>query len=132
MAKENEIIEVECGFYIERNGKRYFSPDITYNGFAYRDDKAFEEKSDNVCYIPEYGFEYVEPAFEIDGNEFYAQDDVDYETYASIVMKCQAWADNNPDEFKAMEYESVDDLAYDIFSNADWACIDTYLLELDY
>ena len=132
MAKENEIIEVECGFYVERNGKRYFSPDITDNGFVYHDYKAFDEKSDNVCYIPEYGFDDAEPAFEIDGNEFYAQDDVDYETYASIMRKCAEWVEDNPDEFEKRGYESVDDLTYDIFSNADWACIDTYLLELEY
>ena len=61
------------------NGVTYYSQGCCSDGMEYgwvfKDERAFAEQPDEVCYIPEHAFDDVEP-IEIDGERFYPVDSV--------------------------------------------------------
>lgn len=68
-----------AGQHIVVDGVNYFSKayfgDGLSNGFVYKNEKAFCENPDEICYIPEAAFDGCEPKT-IDGIDYYSQEDV--------------------------------------------------------
>ena len=132
MAKGNNIIEVECGFYVEIERKRYFSPDCLTDGRVYKDREAFEQKSNNVCYIPEYAFNDAELAFCLGGMNFYDVDMDACDTYDTIMEQCKEFV-SDEDNQEALEnyFEcnavTAEELAEVVFNNVCWTAICTEL-----
>lgn len=61
------------------DGKTYYSQGYYDDGLCfgciYKNEEAFYENKDEVCYIPEGAFEDVEP-IEVDGERFYPEDEI--------------------------------------------------------
>lgn len=65
------------GNKISINGVNYYSQDVCSNGleygYVYKNEQAFHENPDEVCYIPEHAFDDVIPV-EIDGTDYYCEE----------------------------------------------------------
>lgn len=112
-----------CGFKVyDDNGNLVgYEGDYNGEGFIYKDEDAFFEHPDELCYIPEHAFpeneeeDYVpvEKALTIG------------ETHKTIAEQVRdAWGDDY-----MLNDEQVEYFAKDVFGIAEWACIDTYLSE---
>lgn len=106
-----ERIEATCGYReIDDCGKVTYYGGRTEDGFAYKDDKAYESGV-GVCYVSEYGL-----------------DEQEGETRQSIFdMVREAIQDNDLPVYA----EFVKSIADDLYYNADWAYISTYLDQMD-
>lgn len=109
------------------DGKTLFAPDYHSDGSnfgtIFKDEKAFREDRDAICYIPEHAFDDVEP-ITVNGKEFY---DVDGYTRADLEALIT-------DEEGALLYEDEEGAKLDIdhfFSILLWAYPETYLNEYD-
>jgi hypothetical protein len=71
----------------------------TDNGWVYKDYTAFEEKSNNICYLPEYG-ETLEDGY----------------TYHDFLGIAQEFLDDNPE----VEGWETQDIAQNLFDLVDW------------
>jgi len=107
------------GKKIIHNGETYYSPDILVDGYIYKDEDAFKNRPNEVCYIPEYSFNDVEP-ININGEDFYLADALDTFTRNDLEKLLQGETDEYGD---AIDIESF-------FSSLEWAYPETYLLEL--
>ena len=88
-------------------------------GFIYKNEDAFKNNPDEICYINEYGFR--------DNTGFVSVEDAEKEgeTHKTIVEQVMdAWGE----EYMLTD-EQAEYFAEDVFGLAEWACIQTYLVE---
>lgn len=91
-------------------------------GFIFKDEKAFNDNPDEICYIPECAWDDVEDEHGIMPVELAKTLG---ETRNTIRQQIKdAWGEDY-----MLTDEQIDYLAEDVFHLADWACIDTYLAE---
>ena len=106
--------------------KGYYSDGLSF-GQIFKDEKAFREDRDAVCYIPEYGFDSEAKPIIIDGVEYYDEDDVSGYTRTDLEELLTDENDNPA-------YEDEDGGKLDIesfFQTLKWAFPETYLYEYD-
>lgn len=115
----------------ERGGRTLFAPGYYSDGLSFgrifKDEKAFREDRDAVCYIPEYGFDEDAEPVVIDGVEYYDEADVSSYTRADLE---ELLTDENGNP----AYEDEDGGKLDIesfFQTLKWAFPETYLYEYD-
>lgn len=104
----------------------YYSDGLTF-GHIFKNEKAFREDRNAVCYIPEYGFDEDAEPVVIDGVEYYDEDDV--LSYTRADLEAMITDDNGN-----LVYEDEDGRELDIecfFQSLKWACPETYLYEYD-
>ena len=72
-----------AGNKIAINGVNYYSRESYSNGFeygyVYKNEQAFHNDPDEVCYIPEHAFDDVIP-IDVDGVDYYCEELLDYYT----------------------------------------------------
>ena len=91
-------------------------------GFIFKDEKAFSDNPDEICYIPEHAWDDVEDER---GTMPVELAKTLGETRNTIRQQVKdAWGDDY-----MLTDEQVEYFASDIFQLADWACIATYLAE---
>lgn len=114
-------VEVTCGFkvYDDSGNLLRYQGDWGGEGYIYKDDDAFENHPDEVCYISERSFP--------DGQDFATVDEALRcgETRNTIRGEVR---DAYGDDYLLTE-EQVEYFAKDVYYLADWACISTYLTE---
>lgn len=115
----------------ERGGRTMFAPGYYSDGLSFghifKDEKAFRENRNAVCYIPEYGFDSEAEPVIIDGVEYYDESDVSGYTRADLE---ELLIDENGNA----AYEDEDGGKLDIehfFSILCWAYPETYLNEYE-
>ena len=132
-----ERIEKDCGYLLMEDGKIYgYEGGQTDNGFVYKDYNAFKTGV-GVCYISEYGLEYLEDKLagldqrerSLTGEEYLAER-ADIlancgETRQSIIAQVR---DAFGDDYMLTDGQ-VEYFAGDVFELADWASVATYLAE---
>lgn len=103
-------------------------------GFVYKDTDAFENNPDEICYIPESGFDDYFDSFEdlpleersdFDGFVWLRHAKECGETHKTIVEQVR---DEWGEEYMLTD-EQVEYYAKNVFYLAEWACIATYLAE---
>ena len=90
-------------------------------GWVYKNEQAFHEQPDEVCYIPEHAFDDVEP-IEIDGERFYPVDSVGGYTRRHLEELVKDEIDEDGDEI---------DVEY-FFQSLFWCFPETRLCEMSY
>ena len=70
----------QAGRCIVKDGRTYFtneylSIDGLGYGYVYKNERAFMEQPDEVCYIPEHAFDDVQPV-RVDSKDYYPADEV--------------------------------------------------------
>jgi len=98
-----------------------FQASASDEGFIFKDEKAFNDNPDEICYIPEYAWDYGDNRgmLPVELAKKYG------ETRNTIRQQVKdAWGEDY-----MLTDEQIDYLAKDVFHLADWACIDTYLAE---
>lgn len=104
-----------------KNGKiLYYVGENTDNGYVYKDDEAFESGK-GICYIPEAEL----LAYEENIKNGYALTD---EEFGYFLDKLNSELSYTRDEIISLCAGSVE-LAKDMYYNADWAHIETYINE---
>lgn len=107
----------------------------TMNGEVYKNEKAFEEKTDQVCYISEYGLRDLEEADHEMTDEEIISKGIG-ESYWSILEQCQEKIEEmkeDAEEFEELYGElNAEHLAQMAFEICDWQYVSTYLAEIDY
>ena len=94
------------------------------NGVVYKNDDAFKAENDEICYISEGGLDDLEDLF-IDGQDLTDNELIEQgyaESYNSIIRQIiDAELESNL---------TPHEIAEDLYYNADWAYISTYIMEL--
>lgn len=89
------------------NGETYYKPgylDMGCNyGHVYKNEQAFKENPDEVCYIAEGAFKDAEPTI-IDGEKFYHEDEVGGDTRKTLEELCEP---NDPWDVEELFQELV-------------------------
>ena len=116
------------GKKLVKDGVTYYAPayyddGLTFGTF-YKDEKAFKEDSEAVCYIPEYGFDENAPVY-INGEKYYKADDVDGYTRKMLTALL---IDEDGVAYTDEEGNELDIEAF--FESLLWAFPQTYLNEL--
>lgn len=99
-----------------------FQGDYNGEGYVFKDILAFEERPDDICYIPEGSFD--------DKGEF--ADFISVEEAKTLGETHKTIADQVRDawgEDYMLTDEQVEYFTKDVFGIAEWACIATYLAE---
>lgn len=94
------------------------------NGFVYKNDDAFKAENDEICYISEYALYDLEDLL-AEGKDLTNTELIEQgyaESYNSIVKQVI------DAEFES-DILTPHDIAVDIYDNADWAYIATYIVE---
>ena len=121
-----------CGFKVyDDNGNLVgYEGDYNGEGFVYKDEDAFLNHPDELCYIPEHAFPENDEEEDFETTPEYTYVPVEKaleigETHKTIVEQCvDAWGDDYMLTDEQAEY-----FAKDVFGLAEWACIATYLTE---
>ena len=92
-------------------------------GYIYKNYRAFFEKTDEVCYVPEYSTSSVEDKETVDDDSKY--------TYKDFVRIAQKFIDENEDvqEYCKEEELTAEDIAQDIFETIDWQSPETLIVD---
>lgn len=87
-------------------------------GFIYKDFEAFKTKTDEICYIPEYG---VDDEDNIEGSY----------TYADFLRMATEWCKEDEDCMDYLKKEGLTfhDVAENLFEMVDWQSPETVLEE---
>lgn len=105
------------------DGETLYSPDFYYDGESFgtffKDIVAFDNKRDEVCYIPEAHFADEEPAAIIDGRKYYRVDGYTRNDLEELVRD-EVDEDNEPID---VDY---------FFQSLLWCCPETRLSEITY
>ncbi len=117
------------GNKITRDGKTYYSQDYTGEGFIFKDEQAFENNTDDVCYIPEYGFADLDPAFTIDGEDYYEVKKDNCYTRKDLEDLYNEWVKNNENWLNEEQRNYPLDF---LFGELDWMFPETYLNGIEY
>lgn len=111
-----------CGFKVyDDNGNLVgYEGDYNGEGFVYKDEDAFLNHPDEICYIAEHAFD------DIEGDYMTVEEaKTEGETHKTIVEQCMdMWGEDYMLTDEQAEY-----FAKDVFGLAEWACIATYLTE---
>ena len=97
------------------------------NGVTYKNDDAFKRENDEICYISEDALDDLEDLLD-EGKDLTDVELIEQgfaESYNSIIKKVI------DAEFES-DTLTPHDIAEDIYQNADWAYIDTYIIEMKY
>ena len=109
-----------AGKHIVIDGVNYFSNeyfgDGLSNGYVYKNEQAFYENPDEVCYIPEYAFEDAEK-IEHNGETYYLVNGYTRKSLEALI-EGEVDEDNEPIN---IEY---------FFQKLEWAYPETYLNEM--
>lgn len=115
--KKVEVYPAGFKVYDDNDNLIGYAPDIYGEGCVYKDEEAFRDHYDEICYIPELVFE----------GDFMSVEDArkNGETHNTIVEQVnEAFVEEYMLTDKQAEY-----FAEDVFGIAEWACIATYLAE---
>ena len=111
-----------AGFKVyDDNGKLIgYECDSCGEGFVYKNEDAFLNHPDEICYIAEHAFD------DIEGDYMTVEEaKTEGETHKTIVEQCMdMWGEDYMLTDEQAEY-----FARDVFGLAEWACIATYLTE---
>ena len=108
------VNKVNYGFNVDtRDGIRYYA-EMSNQGMIYKDCKAFESNSDEVCYISEYGFENNDDDNGCDEWCTYGRDSY---TRKDIEKACESFNLNKK-------------YAADVFETVDWQSPESYIDEI--
>lgn len=90
-------------------------------GFIYKNPKAFFEKTDEVCYVPEYSSDSLTDKEGVDENYKY--------TYKDFVRISQKFIDDNEDvqEYCQKNDMTAEDVAVNLFEFVDWQAPETLI-----
>ena len=120
MEKEKDYLMI--GERILIGDREYFSPDYWNDGLSYgtffKDERAFVERPDSVCYVPESHFEDRDPIF-IRKRDFYCVDGYSRNQLQDLIV---SWSDF---------YGGTCDIRY-LFDSLTWMSPDTRLNEMFY
>ena len=107
------------------DGEVYYSQgccsDGMEEGWVFKDERAFAEQPDEVCYIPEHAFDDVEPTM-IDGERFYPANAVGGYTRRQLEELVKDEVDEDGDTI-SVEY---------FFESLFWCFPETRLCEMTY
>jgi hypothetical protein len=111
-----------CGYkvYDDNNTLVGYEGDHNGEGFIYKDEDAFRDHPDEICYIPEHAFDDIE-------GEYMTIEEAKTggETHKTIAQQVRdEWAEDY-----MLTDEQVEYVTKDIFGIAEWAYISTYLAE---
>ena len=112
---------VMVGKKVVVNGKTYYQGSGFDEGYIYKDEKAFAENTDDVCYIPEGAFDDAED-IEIDGETYFDVDSDDTYTRKQLEELCKGYFD---DEDNPIDVEYL-------FGELEWTYPTTLLQEFTY
>ncbi len=111
-----KIIEATFGIkYVDNEGRVIGrSGGNSDNGYVFKDEEAYQNSRDEICYIAECEYDDNNP------------DEECGETHNTIFEKVkERFAEEN------LSDEQIEKICDDIFQEADWASIETYLDQCD-
>lgn len=118
--RKEEVYPAGFKVYDDNNNLIGYEPDSCGEGFVYKDEDAFLNHPDEICYIAEHAFD------DIEGDYMTVEEaKTEGETHKTIVEQCMdMWGEDYMLTDEQAEY-----FARDVFGLAEWACIQTYLTE---
>ena len=118
--RKEEVYPAGFKVYDDNNNLVGYEPDNCGEGFVYKDEDAFLNHPDEICYIAEHAFD------DIEGDYMTVEEaKTEGETHKTIVEQCiDMWGEDYMLTDEQAEY-----FARDVFGLAEWACIQTYLVE---
>ena len=118
--RKEEVFPAGFKVYDDNNNLVGYEPDYCGEGCVYKDEDAFLNHPDEICYIAEHAFD------DIEGDYMTVEEaKAEGETHKTIVEQCMdAWGEDYMLTDEQAEY-----FAKDVFGLAEWACIATYLTE---
>ena len=118
--RKEEVFPAGFKVYDDNNNLIGYEPDNCGEGFVYKDEDAFLNHPDEICYIAEHAFD------DIEGDYMTVEEaKTEGETHKTIVEQCMdMWGEDYMLTDEQAEY-----FATDVFGLAEWACIQTYLTE---
>lgn len=118
--RKEEVFPAGFKVYDDNNNLVGYEPDYCGEGCVYKDEDAFLNHPDEICYIAEHAFD------DIEGDYMTVEEaKAEGETHKTIVEQCMdAWGEDYMLTDEQAEY-----FATDVFGLAEWACIATYLTE---
>ena len=103
-------VTVNYGAKIERNGKTYYQQGSNGEGYVFKDEQAFLNNTDDICYIPEHAFDDAkeveiegETYYEIERENAYTRKDLE-----EVIKEAEDYEDNPwdvEDFFRALMWE---------------------------
>lgn len=105
----------------------------TMNGVVYKNEDAFNNHSDEPCYISEYAIETIANALENGINMTIERliEDGDIDTYKTILGKvADRWEELM--EIEELQDYTKEQIAEQVFNESDWSYIDTTIDQLTY
>lgn len=132
---DKNMNEVSCGYNLVVDGKKYYAPNDFGESFIYKDYEAFENNTTEIVYIPEYAFDEIEPAFSVNGIDFYDVSREDMFTKDDLEVICQEELDNLSDEDldyikNELEIDNTSTMAEYLFYELDWCYPQTQIMEM--
>ena len=108
------------------NGETYYCQGCSGEGYVFKDEDAFCNRPNDVCYIPEYAFSDLE-SIEIEGKDFYKGEELDVFTRHEL-EKMLVTDDGEPYKDEDEDYVSVEYF----FNSLTWTYPFTWLMENAY
>ena len=122
-----KTIELENGIgykvFDDNNNLIGYKKDYSNEGFIYKDYDAFKNNPDEICYMSEYCCEETESQEGIISLDDAKKEGETRQTIREKVIKYFAQYDEELTE------EEIQDHTEDVFDLAEWAFINTYLIE---
>jgi hypothetical protein len=128
--RKEEVYPAGFKVYDDNGNLVGYEGDYNGEGFVYKDEDAFLNHPDELCYIPEHAFPENDEEEDFETTPEYTYVPVEKaleigETHKTIVEQCvDAWGE----EYMLTD-EQAEYFAKDVFGLAEWACIATYLTE---
>lgn len=128
--KKVEVFPTGFKVYDDNGNLIGYEGDYNGEGFVYKDEDAFLNHPDELCYIPETAFPENDEEEDFETTPEYTYVLVEKaleigETHKTIVEQCMdMWGEDYMLTDEQAEY-----FAKDVFGLAEWACIQTYLVE---
>lgn len=118
--RKEEVYPAGFKVYDDNNNLVGYECDSCGEGFVYKNEDAFLNHPDEICYIAEHAFD------DIEGDYMTVEEaKTEGETHKTIVEQCMdMWGEDYMLTDEQAEY-----FARDVFGLAEWACIATYLTE---
>lgn len=118
--RKEEVYPAGFKVYDDNGNLIGYECDSCGEGFVYKNEEAFRDHPDEICYIPEHAFDDIE-------GEYMTIEEakVGGETHKTIVEQV---LDEWGEEYMLTD-EQAEYMAKDIFGIAEWAYISTYLAE---
>lgn len=90
------------------------------NGYIYKNFDAFENKSDEICYVPELSC-FSDDEDTIDNSDTY--------TYKDIIDIIDMYKNDTVDNYMVLKNNTIDDIAKLLFDHLDWQHPETLFQE---